>query len=131
MPFLVREGDSTTTGGFVLAASATQVIDLRRVARMGDPVWCPACKRVGFITQGNPTWIDEQVAVATHGHQVQCGCKPGTHCVQAPQQHFQADMEASIALPDDMAEAARAQAEQLTLSIKDGTFNSRLFRPIA
>ncbi|GAB7530840.1 PAAR domain-containing protein [Pseudomonas sp. 3A(2025)] len=131
MPFVVREGDSTTTGGFVLAASATDVIDLRRVARMGDPVWCPACKRVGFIAQGNPTWVDEQVAVATHGHQVQCGCKPGSNCVNASQENFKADMEATIAIPDDLAETARENARQLTLSIKDGTFNSRLFRPIA
>ncbi|WP_147464013.1 PAAR domain-containing protein, partial [Pseudomonas cannabina] len=42
MSFIVREGDSTTTGGFVLSGSASEVIDQRRVARMGDPVWCPA-----------------------------------------------------------------------------------------
>lgn len=36
MSFIVREGDPTTTGGFVLSASASEVIDLRRVARMGD-----------------------------------------------------------------------------------------------
>ncbi|EPN11920.1 PAAR motif-containing protein, partial [Pseudomonas syringae pv. actinidiae ICMP 18804] len=31
MSFIVREGDPTTTGGFVLSASASEVIDLRRV----------------------------------------------------------------------------------------------------
>ncbi|MCD5995068.1 PAAR domain-containing protein [Pseudomonas sp. CDFA 602] len=131
MPFIVREGDPTTSGGLVLIASASEVIDLRRVARMGDPVWCPACKSVGFIAEGNPTYIDDLVAVATHGHQVQCGCKPGSNRLTASQEYFKADMEAAIAIPEEMARTARLHAEYLTRSLKDGTFNSPVLRPLS
>lgn len=130
MSYIVREGDPTTSGGFVLAASATEVIDLRRVARMGDPVWCPVCKRVGFIAQGNPTYIDECLAVATHGHQVRCGCKPGSNRLSASQDHFTAEMDAAITIPEDIAEQARLNAEQITRAIKEGTYNSPVLRPL-
>ncbi|WP_164704051.1 PAAR domain-containing protein, partial [Pseudomonas viridiflava] len=68
MSFIVREGDPTTTDGFVLSGSSSEVIDQRRVARMGDQVWCPMCTSIGFIAQGNPTYVDDLVAVATQGH---------------------------------------------------------------
>ena len=131
MSFVVMEGDPTTTGGFVLAASASEVIDLRRVARMGDPVWCPACKSVGFIAQGNPTWIDECVAVATHGHQVQCGCAGGSNQLIASQEHFAADMDAAIDIPEDLARQARWNAEQIATAIQDGTYISPVLRPLS
>lgn len=131
MSFVIREGDPTSSGGFVLAGSATEVIDLRRVARMGDPVWCPACKSVGFIAQGNPTYIDECVAVATQGHQVQCGCAPGTNSLSASQEHYRADMDATIAIPDDLAEQARLNAEHIAAAIKDGTYLAPVLRPFA
>ncbi|WNW13032.1 PAAR domain-containing protein [Pseudomonas sp. DTU_2021_1001937_2_SI_NGA_ILE_001] len=128
MPFVVREGDPTTSGGFVLAGSASEAIDLFRIARMGDPVWCPACREVGYIAQGNPTWVDGQVAVATHGHRISCGCKAGSNSVKASQQQFKADMEATIDIPADMAENARAQAERLTREIKEGCYPQRVMR---
>lgn len=129
MSFIVREGDPTTTGGFVLAASASEVIDLRRVARMGDPVWCPECKSVGFIAQGNPTYVDECVAVATEGHEVECQCAPGSNRLNASQQHFTADMDAAISIPDDMAEQARLNAQRIADGLKDGTYTAPVLRP--
>jgi hypothetical protein len=107
------------------------VIDLRRVARMGDPVWCPACKSVGFIAQGNPTYVDECVAVATQGHHVQCGCPPGSNWLAASQEHFKADMDAAIPIPDDMAAQARLNAEALAAAIKNGTYSVPVLRPLA
>lgn len=130
MSYAVREGDPTTTGGFVLNASATQLIDLRRIARMGDPVWCAACESVGYIAQGNPTFIDEYIAVATHGHAVQCACKPGSNQLISTQESFAADMDAAIAIPDDMALIAKSNADKMTHSIREGTFGSKLFSPI-
>jgi uncharacterized Zn-binding protein involved in type VI secretion len=116
MAYAVREGDPTSTGGFVISASATQLIEERRLARMGDPVWCPACEKVGYIAQGNPTFIDEYVAVATHGHQVQCGCNRGTHTLIATQQGLAGDMDASIEIPGDMADAAKVRAGKMTFA---------------
>ncbi|CAM3276790.1 hypothetical protein BZK31_15775 [Pseudomonas floridensis] len=120
MPYIVREGDLTTRGGRVLNTSSSEVIERRRVARMGDPVWCPACSRVGFIAQGNPTYIDERVAVATHGQTVQCGCEPGSNRLSASQTSTQADMDAAIDIPPDLAETARLHAESLTRTFQDG-----------
>ncbi len=114
MAYAVREGDPTSTGGFVVSASATHQVEERRLARMGDPVWCPACEQVGYITQGNPTLIDEYVAVATEGHEVRCGCERGTHLLIATQQSLAADMDATIKIPKDMAKAAKLRAEKMT-----------------
>ena len=112
MSYVVREGDPTTSGGFVLSASATELMELRRFARMGDPVWCSACEGVGYIAEGNPTYIDEFVAVATHGHLVQCGCKPGSNTLIATQEIIKADMDAAIAIPADLAAQAKANATE-------------------
>jgi len=130
MSYVVREGDPTTSGGFVLSASATELMELRRFARMGDPVWCSACERVGYIAEGNPTYIDEFIAVATHGHLVQCGCKPGSNTLVATQEIIKADMDAAIAIPDDLAEQAKANADRINRSIKDGTMRCKLFAPL-
>ncbi|EKG40995.1 PAAR domain-containing protein [Pseudomonas syringae] len=130
MSFIVREGDLTTTRGFVLAASASEIIERRRVARMGDPVWCPACKQIGFIAQGNPTYIDELVAVATQGHEVQCGCEPGSNTLTTSQEHVRADMDATITIPEELANTARQNAEHLARSMKDGSFTPDVLRPL-
>jgi uncharacterized Zn-binding protein involved in type VI secretion len=130
MSYVVREGDPTTSGGFVLSASATELMELRRFARMGDPIWCSACERVGYIAEGNPTYIDEFVAVATHGHLVKCGCKPGSNTLIATQEVIKADMDAAIAIPADLAEQAKANAKRINRSIKDGTIRCKLFAPL-
>jgi len=114
MTNVIREGDSTTTGGTVLSASGIHTWEDRRVARMGDPVWCPGCGQVGFIAQGNPTFIDQLVAVATEGHAVRCGCPEQTNLLIASQDQLQADMEAMIVIPHDMAETAGRRASQLS-----------------
>ncbi|MDU8500084.1 PAAR domain-containing protein [Pseudomonas syringae] len=129
MSFIVREGDLTTTGGFVLSASASEVIGLRRVARMGDPVWCPACGEIGFIAQGNPTYVDELVAVATQGHEIECGCPPGSNRLTASQQDIQADMDATVAISTELASTARLHAEQLARSLRDGSYTPEVLRP--
>lgn len=119
MPFIIREGDTTTSGGLVSNTSSRVILDGQRVALMGDPVWCPACCSAGYIAQGNPTYVDEFVAVATHGHEVRCGCPPGSNRLIASQNTFQADMDAAIDIPEDMITEARRRAEALTQEIKD------------
>ncbi|KTC51224.1 hypothetical protein AO258_18390 [Pseudomonas syringae ICMP 19498] len=131
MSFIVREGDLTTTGGFVLSASASEVIDLRRVARMGDPVWCPACGEIGFIAQGNPTYVDDLVAVATQGHEVQCGCAPGSNTLTTSQEHVRADMDATVDIPEELASTARLYAEHLARSLRDGSYTPEVLRPLS
>jgi uncharacterized Zn-binding protein involved in type VI secretion len=113
MTNVIREGDSTTTGGTVLSTSGTQTWEDRRLARMGDPVWCPICQKVGFIAEGNPTFIDHLMAVATHGQAVRCGCPAGNNRLIASQDHLNADMKATIGIPKDQARKARKRARQL------------------
>lgn len=93
-------------------------------------MWCPACKQIGFIAQGNPTYIDERVAVATQGHEVQCGCTPGSNTLTTSQEHVQADMDATITIPEELANTARQHAEHLARSMKDGSFTPDVLRPL-
>ena len=113
MTCAIREGDYTSTGGVVLRTSGTLCWEERRVARMGDPVWCEACQQVGFIAQGNPTFVDNFITVATHGQAVSCACPKGTHTLISSQDQLRADMEASITIPEDLAELSRDQALEM------------------
>jgi uncharacterized Zn-binding protein involved in type VI secretion len=118
MAYAVREGDPTTSGGVVLRTSGEQVEGLGRLARMGDAVWCAACRQVGLIAQGNPTLVNEYIAVATESHQVRCACTPGSNRLIATQQVLAADMEATIDIPDDQSERATFMVEQINQSLK-------------
>jgi len=130
MTYLIREGDLTTTDGFVISASAKITVQLRKLARMGDLVWCPQCKRVGYIAEGNPTYIDHYVAVATQGHQVKCGCPPGTHRLLASADSIEADMEATIPIPADLAEVSQKAAMQFYRALLAGTLRESLYSPL-
>lgn len=123
MTFVVREGDLTSTGGFVLKASGRQLHDERRIARMGDPVWCAICERVGFIAQGNPTYIDGFVAVATDGQTVRCACPDDRHRLISSQDQVTADMDATISIPADLAKAAQKLAKKMNAAISDGSMS--------
>lgn len=72
-------GDSTTTGGRVLDGSPSVKIGSRAVARQGDPVFCPACKQTGHITESDPQCLVQGRPMARHDSLVACGCPPGSH----------------------------------------------------
>ncbi|MGH8419873.1 MAG: PAAR domain-containing protein [Pseudomonas sp.] len=119
MTSVIREGDSTTTAGVVLQTSGTQTWEERRLARMGDPVWCAACEQVGYIAQGNPTYVDQVLAVATDGQIVRCDCPIGEHRLIASQNELKADMDAAIDIPKDQAETARKRAKRLSRAMRE------------
>ncbi|TDV66042.1 PAAR domain-containing protein [Pseudomonas sp. LP_7_YM] len=119
MTSVIREGDSTTTAGVVLQTSGTQTWEERRLARMGDPVWCAACEQVGYIAQGNPTYIDQVLAVATEGQLVHCDCPLGDHRLIASQDELRADMDATIDIPKDLAATARKRAKRLGKAMRE------------
>ena len=121
MPCVIREGDATTTGGVVLQTSGTLAWEDVRVARMGDPVWCEQCREVGFIAQGNPTFIDQLLAVATAGQAVRCSCAEGSNRLIASQDQLKADMDASINIPKDLAEKSRKRAKLMTKTLRDAS----------
>ncbi|WP_277587655.1 PAAR domain-containing protein [Pseudomonas chlororaphis] len=130
MTFVIREGDPTTTGGRVLVGSTTTIVEHRKAARISDPVWCPQCNSMGFIAEGNPTFIVEGVAVATHGHAVQCGCPPGSNRLIATQSTVTAAEEGSVTIAPEFAAKAQAATHAWAQAISDGSYNSEFTRDI-
>jgi uncharacterized Zn-binding protein involved in type VI secretion len=71
---IVRQGDRTTHGGTVLTGDPTFILLGRQVARVGDSVSCPRCKRTSRIVTGAPTMFDGQL-VARQDDLTDCGAK--------------------------------------------------------
>lgn len=124
MAFVIREGDATTTGGVVVAGSSAHTIEHRQAARISDPVWCPACKSMGFIAEGNPTVIDENIAVATHGHAVKCGCSFGRNRLIASQNTVMAAEQATVNIAPDLSAKAQAATQIWAQAIREGSYHS-------
>lgn len=91
MAYLIREGDPTTTGGRVLAGYAPMTVEGCAAARITDPVWCPACQRVGQIAEGHPGFMCGDQGAALEGYQVACGCPEGSNRLIATQAFFQVE----------------------------------------
>ncbi|MBN6712531.1 S-type pyocin domain-containing protein [Pseudomonas capsici] len=124
MAFVIREGDPTTTGGNVVKGSTSTTIEFKKAARISDPVWCPKCSSMGFIAEGNPTFIDESVAIATHGHAVQCGCPFGSNRLISTQTSAMAAEDASVAIAPEFAAQAQAATHLWAKAISDGSYKS-------
>lgn len=126
MAFVIREGDPTTTGGKVVKGSTNTSVEYKKAARISDPVWCPKCSSMGFIAEGNPTVIDEFVAIATHGHAVQCGCPFGSNRLISTQISTMAAEDASVAIAPAFAAQAQAATHIWAQAISDGSYKSEL-----
>ncbi|MFA0921694.1 hypothetical protein ALP73_200263 [Pseudomonas coronafaciens pv. garcae] len=124
MAFVIREGDPTTTGGKVVKGSTNTTIEYKKAARISDPVWCPKCSSMGFIAEGNPTVIDEFVAIATHGHAVQCGCPFGSNRLISTQTSTMAAEDTSVAIAPEFAAQAQAATHIWAQAISDGSYKS-------
>ncbi|AZD22096.1 hypothetical protein C4K24_2793 [Pseudomonas chlororaphis subsp. aurantiaca] len=101
MAFVIREGDPTTTGGKVIAGSATTFVVDQRVACIADPVWCPVCQTVGYIAEGHHTWADNHQATAVEDGLVQCGCPTGANRLIATQRTVCSGNQPTIPLDSD------------------------------
>lgn len=67
-------GDRTSHGGVVVSADPTWTIDGQPIARIGDMVTCPRCKRVSTIISSRfPTVIDLGKPVAYDQDMTDCG----------------------------------------------------------
>ncbi|MFW0975053.1 MULTISPECIES: PAAR domain-containing protein [Enterobacteriaceae] len=75
MKGIIRVGDKNTGGGSVLSGSTNMKFCGIGVARLGDPVSCPIEGHgPTVIAEGHPTFKDNGVPVAFHGHRCACGC---------------------------------------------------------
>ena len=74
MKGIIRVGDKNTGGGSVLSGSTNMKFCGIGVARLGDPVSCPIEGHgPTVIAEGHPTFKDNGVPVAFHGHRCACG----------------------------------------------------------
>jgi uncharacterized Zn-binding protein involved in type VI secretion len=73
MKGVIRIGDKTTSGGTVQSGSEKMIFEGLGVARVGDPVSCPAHGPT-VVEEGNPSYEDNGAPVAFHGHRCACGC---------------------------------------------------------
>lgn len=75
MKGIIRIGDKTTSGGSVLAGSSTMIFNGIGAARLGDAVSCPITGHgPTVIAEGHPTFKEDGVPLAFHGHRCACGC---------------------------------------------------------
>lgn len=73
---LIRLGDSTDHGGYVISASTTMSYKNRFVARKGDEVSCPKHDiKPNLIIDGDERIKDHGVPVARQGYRAMCGCR--------------------------------------------------------
>lgn len=71
---LVRHGDPTTTGGFVIAVTSTMHDEGKKIALFGDEATCGNCKGA-FKIVGTGEGVSEGGRVAViHGDRVLCPC---------------------------------------------------------
>jgi len=73
MKGIIRIGDSTTNGGAVLSGATGMRFGGIGVARQGDPVRCGKHGPT-IISEGHPTFRNNGIPVAFHGHVCACGC---------------------------------------------------------
>lgn len=72
----IVQGDRTSHGGQVLECHARRSINGMRLARVGDPVWCPRCKRMTqIVTSRYPQVTDDNIAAAFHLDLTDCGAQ--------------------------------------------------------
>jgi len=70
---VIRLGDATTHGGKVIEVASPTGVDGLPLARVGDKVSCPRCSGIHTIVEGEPTFLDDGIPVALHGHKTSCG----------------------------------------------------------
>jgi len=80
---------------------------------------------MGFIAEGNPTVIDEHLALATEGHAVKCGCPFGSNRLIATQGSVVAGTGGSIGIAPDLAARAEAATEVWARAIREGTYTNQ------
>jgi len=71
---MVRHGDQTTTGGFVIAFSSTMFDDGKRIALHGDEATCGNCKGVFKIFGSGTGATENGRATVLNGDPVMCPC---------------------------------------------------------
>jgi uncharacterized Zn-binding protein involved in type VI secretion len=118
---IVRHGDPTTTGGFVIALSSTIFDDGKRIALHGDEATCGGCKGVFKIFGSGTEATENGRATVLHGDPVMCPCgRNKVFVVSDPGCHVESG---SGAAPASNAVAAGASTFS---SFATGTFDEQV-----
>ena len=71
---VIRLGDRTSHGGYVVSATSRFIVMDQPVARLGDKCTCPKKGHNNcYIVEGDPDWTIDGVPVALEGHKLSCG----------------------------------------------------------
>ena len=71
---VIRLGDRTSHGGYVVSATSRFTVMGIDVARLGDQCTCPKKDHNNcYIVEGDPGWTIDGVPVALEGHRLSCG----------------------------------------------------------
>ena len=71
---VIRLGDRTSHGGYVVSATSRVTVMGIDVARLGDQCTCPKKDHNNcYIVEGDPNWTIDGVPVALEGHKLSCG----------------------------------------------------------
>lgn len=111
---LVRHGDETTTGGFVMAYSSRMHDGGRKIALSGDEATCGNCKGAYKILGTGKGVSDRSRVVVVHGDRVLCPC--GKNRVIAggdARCHMEQQSEASFASLGNASNRASAPSSDL------------------
>jgi len=72
---IIRLGDKLSSGGEVISASSTMVIEGIKAALINDLVSCPIKGHgINRIANSSPGWVSDGQQTAFDGAQCQCGC---------------------------------------------------------
>jgi len=70
---VIRLRDTTTHGGIVIQVAHTPTDGEKPIACIGDLTYCPLCRGIYAIVEGDVTDTIDGVPVAYHGHRTACG----------------------------------------------------------
>lgn len=109
---IAASGDRTTTGGQVIVGASNVNVPTGQTARLGDEVWCPACKQTGHIAQGYTGFMIDNRPVALDDYPVRCGCPDGSHRIIATTNFIFVD--------DDYGDVSYLPASSLRATLNSG-----------
>jgi uncharacterized Zn-binding protein involved in type VI secretion len=81
---IIVEGDTTTTGGRMIASQTTNKTGGKAIIVQGDRYSCPSCKSIGSVVQASSMDKINGIGIAYNTCKVQCGCS-GNQMVMASQ----------------------------------------------
>jgi uncharacterized Zn-binding protein involved in type VI secretion len=115
---VIRLGDRTSHGGYVVSATSQFTVMGMDVARLGDKCTCPKKGHNNcYIVEGDPDWTIDGVPVALEGHKLSCGAVLISSMPNAGRDEWGGDSAAATLLASNVTQ--KQGVEALTKPGKD------------